>query len=146
MKCCEGDQITENHKVGVYNVQWKRETCIQSLVCKHWKNKPLRRPRNRGMIFLGIEWIFRLKRNEIVLSSREICMKRIFINFTLHQIKSEWSSQSVWQRMSKRGEGRNACRNLVGRPQGKRPLERSRHSRRDNIKMDLRGSGWGVMD
>jgi hypothetical protein len=33
----------------------------------------------------------------------------------------------------------------VGKPEG-RPLERARHRWEDNIKMDLRGMGWGGMD
>jgi hypothetical protein len=44
------------------------------------------------------------------------------------------------------GETRNACRILVGKPVGKRPLGRPRHRWVDNIKMDLRGIGWGGMD
>jgi hypothetical protein len=40
----------------------------------------------------------------------------------------------------------NACRILVGKPEGKRPLGRPRHRWVDNIKMDLRevwiGSIW----
>jgi hypothetical protein len=38
---------------------------------------------------------------------------------------------------STHGEKRNAYRLLVGKPQGKRPLGRSRHMRVDYIKMDL---------
>jgi hypothetical protein len=33
----------------------------------------------------------------------------------------------------------------VGKPEGKRPLERSRRRLEDNIKMDLRAIGWGGM-
>jgi hypothetical protein len=33
------------------------------------------------------------------------------------------------------------CRILVGKPDGKRPLERTRHRWEDNIKMDLREIG-----
>ncbi|KAJ4439968.1 hypothetical protein ANN_08099 [Periplaneta americana] len=40
------------------------------------------------------------------------------------------------------GESRNAYRVLVGRPEGKRPLERPRHRWEDNIKMDLREVGY----
>jgi hypothetical protein len=38
------------------------------------------------------------------------------------------------------------CRALVGKPEGRRPLERSRRRWKDNIKMDLREVGWGVVD
>jgi hypothetical protein len=34
----------------------------------------------------------------------------------------------------------------VGKPEGMRPLRRFRHRRVDNIKMNLRGIGWGGMD
>jgi hypothetical protein len=39
---------------------------------------------------------------------------------------------------SRNGEKRNAYRILVGKPEGKRPLERSRRRWMNNIKMDLR--------
>jgi hypothetical protein len=35
------------------------------------------------------------------------------------------------------GEKRNACRLLVGKPEGKRPLRRSKRMQLDNIKMDV---------
>jgi hypothetical protein len=38
-------------------------------------------------------------------------------------------------------EGRGVYRVLVGRPEGKRPLGRSRHRWEDNIKMGLRETG-----
>jgi hypothetical protein len=44
------------------------------------------------------------------------------------------------------GKKRNAYRILVGKPEGKRPLGRSRHKREDNIKMDLKEIGWGGMN
>jgi hypothetical protein len=34
----------------------------------------------------------------------------------------------------------------VGKPEGRRPLERPRRRWEDNIKMDLREVGWGGMD
>jgi hypothetical protein len=42
------------------------------------------------------------------------------------------------------GERRGAYRALVGKPEGGRPLGRPRHRWEDNIKMDLRGVGWGA--
>jgi hypothetical protein len=47
---------------------------------------------------------------------------------------------------STNGEKRNAYRILVGKPEGKRPLERSTRKWVDNIKMNLRQIGWDVMD
>jgi len=44
------------------------------------------------------------------------------------------------------GEGRGVYRDLVGKSEGKRPLERPRHRWKDNIKLDLRDIGYGVMD
>jgi hypothetical protein len=42
------------------------------------------------------------------------------------------------------GEGRGAYRDLVGRPEGRRLLGRSRLRWEDNIKMDLQEVGWGA--
>jgi len=44
------------------------------------------------------------------------------------------------------GERRGACRILVGKPEGKRPLGRPRRRWEDNIKMDLQEVGCGCMD
>jgi hypothetical protein len=41
------------------------------------------------------------------------------------------------------GKDRVAYRVLVGKPEGKRPLERPRHRWGDNIQMDLRDVVWG---
>jgi hypothetical protein len=40
------------------------------------------------------------------------------------------------------GEGRNMYRVLVGKPEGKRPLERPRRIWENRIKMDLREIDW----
>jgi hypothetical protein len=44
------------------------------------------------------------------------------------------------------GEGRNVYRVLVGKPEGKRPLERPRRRWKNGIKMDLREIGWGDVE
>jgi hypothetical protein len=41
---------------------------------------------------------------------------------------------------------RNAYKLLVGKPEGRRPLGRPRHSWLDNIRMDLGEVGWGDVD
>ena len=44
------------------------------------------------------------------------------------------------------GEEMGMYRVLVGKPEGKRPLERPRHRWVDNIRMDLQEVGCGYMD
>jgi hypothetical protein len=48
--------------------------------------------------------------------------------------------------VARMGETRNAYRILVGKPEGKRPLGRTRRRLVDNIKMDLREIGCDGMD
>ena len=48
--------------------------------------------------------------------------------------------------MGRMEEGRDVHRILVGKPEGKRPLGRSRHRWEDNINMDLQEVGGGCGD
>jgi hypothetical protein len=50
------------------------------------------------------------------------------------------------ENVARMGAKRNAYRISVGKPEGKIPLERLRHRRVDNMKMDLREKGWGGMN
>jgi hypothetical protein len=75
-------------------------------------------------------------------------------NDELHDLYS--SPTIVWVIKSRRirwaghgaqmGEGRGMYRVLVGKPEGKRPLERPRDRWEDNIKMVLQQVGCGGMD
>jgi hypothetical protein len=59
----------------------------------------------------------------------------------IRQIKSRrrrWAGH-----VARMGEGRNVYRVLVGKPEGKRPLDRPRLRWEDGIKLDLREIGWG---
>jgi hypothetical protein len=59
----------------------------------------------------------------------------------IRQIKSRrmrWAGH-----VARMGEGRNMYRVLVGKPEGKRPLERPRQRCEDGIKMDLGEIVWG---
>jgi hypothetical protein len=49
-------------------------------------------------------------------------------------------------RVSPMGENMDACRVLVGKPEGKMPIGRPRRSWEDNIKTNLREREWGGMD
>ena len=44
------------------------------------------------------------------------------------------------------GKRTGVYRVLMGKPQGKRPIERPRRRWEDNIKMDLQEAEWGGMD
>jgi hypothetical protein len=48
--------------------------------------------------------------------------------------------------VARMGKKRNVYRILVGKPEGKRPLERPGRRWGDNIRMDLREIEWGGMD
>jgi hypothetical protein len=48
--------------------------------------------------------------------------------------------------IARMGQGRSVYRGLVGKPEGKRPLGRPRHSWEDSIKVDLQEVGCGGMD
>jgi hypothetical protein len=46
--------------------------------------------------------------------------------------------------VARMGEERGAYRILVGRPEGRRPLERPKRRWEDNIKMEFQDVGWGM--
>jgi hypothetical protein len=48
--------------------------------------------------------------------------------------------------VARMGEGRGVYRILVGKPEGKRPMGRSRRRWEDNIKTDLQEVGRAGMD
>jgi hypothetical protein len=50
------------------------------------------------------------------------------------------------EHVARMGERRVVYRVLVGKPEGKRPLGRSRRRWEDNIKMDFQQVGCGYMD
>jgi hypothetical protein len=48
--------------------------------------------------------------------------------------------------VARMGETSNACKLLVGKPEGRRPLGRPRRRWLGNIRMDLVEVGWGDVD
>jgi hypothetical protein len=65
-------------------------------------------------------------------------------NEELHKL---YSRRIKWAGLAARiGAKRNVYRMSMGKPEGKRSLERRRRRWVDNIKMDLREIGWGGMD
>ena len=64
------------------------------------------------------------------------------INKYIENCASRWSFTNV----ARMGQGRVVYRVLVGKPEGKRPLEKPRRRWEDNIKMDLKEVGGGCGD
>jgi hypothetical protein len=88
--------------------------------------------------------IFEPKRDEVMGEWRKLHNRELHILYLsqniIRQIKSRrmrWSG-----RVAHMGEGSKVYRVLVGKPEGKRPLERLRRRWEDGIKMDLRQIGW----
>ena len=71
----------------------------------------------------------------------------IWITVGLYALQVIKSRRMGWAgHVAHMGEQRGACRVLVGKPEGKRPLGRPRRRWVDNIKMDLQVVGCGYVD
>jgi hypothetical protein len=83
--------------------------------------------------------IYGPKRDEVIGGWRKLH------NEELHKLFSSPSITRIIKSMRIR-ERRNAYRILVGKPEGRRPLERPRRGWVNNIKMDLRPIKWDGMN
>jgi hypothetical protein len=83
--------------------------------------------------------IFEPKRDRVTEEWRRLHNEELYVLYTSRNI--------IWVLKSRRlrwaghvtcmGERRGVCRVLVGKPEGRRHLERPRHKWEDNIKVDL---------
>jgi hypothetical protein len=92
--------------------------------------------------------IFGPKRDEVTGKWRKLHSGELHNLYSssdiIRQIKS---GRMRWVgHVERMGEGRNEYRVLMGKPEGKRPLERPRLRWEDGIKMDLREIGWGSVE
>jgi hypothetical protein len=85
------------------------------------------------------------KRDEVTGEWRRLHNKELYALYSSPSIIRVMKSGRLrWAgHVARMGERRGAYRALVGKPDGRRPLGRRRHSWEDNIKMDLRQVGWG---
>ncbi|KAJ4452291.1 hypothetical protein ANN_03811 [Periplaneta americana] len=92
--------------------------------------------------------IFGAKRDEVTGEWRKLHNTELHTLYSSHDIFRNIKSRRLrWAgHVARMGESRNAYRALVGRPEGKRPLGRSRRRWEDNIKMDLREVGYDDRD
>jgi hypothetical protein len=75
----------------------------------------------------------------------QLCQKYFGINFQLAKFCCTNNSGRA-RHVARKGEKRNAYRILVGKPEGKRTLGRTKRRWMDNIKIDLREIRCDVMD
>jgi hypothetical protein len=92
--------------------------------------------------------IFVPKREEVIGEWRRLHNKELYDLYSSPNIIRVMKSRRLrWAgHVARMGERRGAYRALVGKPEGRRTLERPRRRWEDNIKMDLRevGSGAGT--
>jgi hypothetical protein len=110
----------------------------------YWRESTGRRD-NLENLATVLRRIFGPKRDEVKGQWRKLHNGKLHNLYSssdiIRQIKSRrmrWAGH-----VARMGEGRNLQRVLVGKPDGKRPLERPRRRWEDGIKMDLREISWG---
>jgi hypothetical protein len=91
--------------------------------------------------------VFGPKRDEVTGEWRKLHKEDLSDLYSLPNIVRVVKSRRMrWAgHVTRMGEGREVHRVLVGKPEGKRPLERPRRGWEDNIKTDLQevgGVGW----
>jgi hypothetical protein len=118
------------------------------------------------LIFLVLFWSLTLKEEHRLRVFEKRVLRRIF-GAKRDEVTGEWrklhsgvlhklySTPDIIRQIKSRrlrwaghvariGGGRNVYRVLMGKPEGKRPVERPRRRWEDGIKFDLREIGWGA--
>jgi hypothetical protein len=108
------------------------DACYHSVQRRVFENRVLRR-------------IFGPKRDEVTGEWRKLHSEELHNLYSSPDIIRQLKSRRMrWAgHVARMGEGRNGYGVLMGKPEGKRPLERPRRRWEDGIKMDLREIGWG---
>jgi hypothetical protein len=137
--------LSRNVKVKMY------KTLILPVVlygCETWSL--ILREEHRLRVFENrfLRRIFGPKRDEVTGEWRKLHSEELHILYSspniIRQIKSRrmrWAGHVALM-----GEERNVYRVLMGKPEGKRPLGKSRRRWEDGIRMDLRETGWRSVD
>jgi hypothetical protein len=89
--------------------------------------------------------IFGPKRDKVTEERRKLHSGQLYNLCSSPDIISQIKSRGMrWAgHVARMGEGRDLYRALMGKHEGKRPLERPRRRWEGGIKVDLREIGWG---
>jgi hypothetical protein len=92
--------------------------------------------------------IFGPTRDEVIGEWRKLHNRELHNLYSSPDIIRQIQSRRMrWAgHVARMGEGRHMYRVLVGKPEGKRPLERPRRRWEDVIKMGLEEIGWGCVE
>jgi hypothetical protein len=92
--------------------------------------------------------IFGPKRDTVTGEWRKLHNEKLHILYSSPNIIRQIKSRRMrWMgHVACMGEERNVYRVLMGKPEGKTPLERPRHRWEDGIRMNLREIDWGSVD
>jgi hypothetical protein len=89
--------------------------------------------------------IFGPRRDEVTGEWRKLHNNELNYLYSSPNIIRVIKSSMIWAgHVESMGEKRGVYRNLVGKPEGKKPIGRPRRSSEDNTKMDLQEVGWGA--
>jgi hypothetical protein len=136
--------LSKNVKIKVYR------TIIMPVVwygCETWSLTSREECRLRVFENKVLRRIFGPKKDEVLGEWKRLHNKELYALYSSPNIRVIKSRRLRWAGHVARMERRGAYRDLVEKPEGRRPLGRPRRRWEDNIKMDLREVGWrGGMD
>jgi hypothetical protein len=137
--------LSKNVKIKIYR------TIILPVVlysCESWSLTLREECRLRVFENRVLRRIFGPKRDEVTREWRRLHNKEFYALYSSPNIIRVIKSRRLrWAgHVACMGESRGAYMALVGKPEGRRPLERPRRRWEDNIKMDLQEVGWGGID
>jgi hypothetical protein len=137
--------LSKNVKIKIYR------TIILPVVsygCESWSLTLREECRLRVFENKVLRRIFGPERDEVAGEWRRLHNMELYSLYSSPNIIRAIKSRRLrWAgHVARMGERRGVYRALVGKPEGRRPLGRTRRRWEDNIKMDLQEVGWGGMD
>ena len=137
--------LTTNLKINIYRTSYNFACCLYG--CETWsltlgEQRRLRANENRVL-----RRIFGTKRDEVTGEWRKLHNEQLNDLYCSPSIVRviKYRRIRLAGHVARLGGKRGVYRVLVGKPEGKRPLERPRHRWEDNIKMDLQDVECGGM-